>query len=96
MTNTHTDDLVWRETHERNVLKRDRAGAALHKTAQGAQNGTLAGTIGTNEANHLAGIKMEGHPLDGFHSAVMHPQITHLKHVLPLRPGRQRSRQGCY
>src|SRR2546425_700212 len=56
MANAQADDLMRREVHQRAVFKQDVPCAGLHQAGQRAQNGALAGTIGTDETDHLAGV----------------------------------------
>jgi hypothetical protein len=66
----------------RDILKRDRTGAGLHEAGQGTQNVLLPAPLAPMRLIISPASRWKD-TLDGFYSAVMHPQIAHLKHRHP-------------
>ena len=73
------DDLVGGDAVEGLAVEEDAAAAGLEEPGEGAQGGGLAGAVGADEGDDLAGFDGEGDALDGFDLAVGDLEVLDLE-----------------
>lgn len=72
------DDLVRGDVGEGFAVEDDAAADRFEQAGEGAQGGGLAGAVGADEGDDLAGLDGEGDALDGFDLAVGDAEVLDL------------------
>jgi hypothetical protein len=80
LADTSTHDLLGRKTIDPAVFKGDLAPRTRDEPGDRVQDGGLACTIGTNQADDLSGSDMERHIVKGLDSTIVCMQILNPKH----------------
>ena len=60
----------------------DAAFARCQRTGNGFHQGSLAGTVGTQNGDHRAFMDIDGYPAQGHHRAIKRFQVLHLQQGL--------------
>src|SRR2546423_10687968 len=75
------DHLMRTDRQNRGAIDEDRAGARPVNAGDDVEEGCLAGAVGSDQSDHLAGLDRERNPIESDHPTEADTQVAHLEEM---------------